>query len=114
MIGFVKMLPALMPTYTRSSNKPEMYSSEVRVEADIDARSITIVETRPPWREDFGLEWTRFPIARMRYVSKTWLCTLYWRDRNLKFHLYDRVRPTPYIEELLTEIDADPTAIFWG
>ena len=32
-----------------------------------------------------GREWTRFPIARLRYIkaNKTW--TLYWRDRNLRF-----------------------------
>jgi len=35
-------------------------------------------------------------------------------DRNLELHLYDLVDPTPNIEALLAEIDADPTAIFWG
>lgn len=39
---------------------------------------------------------------------------LVWRDRNLKFHRYDLLDPTPRIEELLAELDADPTAIFWG
>lgn len=39
---------------------------------------------------------------------------LYWRDRNLKFHLYDSVAPTPTIQVLLDEITADPTSIFWG
>ncbi len=61
-----------------------------------------------------GAEWTRFPIARLRYAKtdRTW--TLYWRDRNLRFYLYDRTGPTPDINDLLAEIDADPTAIFWG
>ena len=31
------------------------------------SRRLTIVECRPPWREDTGTEWTRFPIARLRY-----------------------------------------------
>jgi hypothetical protein len=39
---------------------------------------------------------------------------LYWRDRNLKFHEYDLVEPTPDIQDLLDEIDRDPTSIFWG
>jgi len=93
---------------------PEHAKHQVRVEVDVDERSITIVEVRAPWREDFGPEWTRFPIARMRYTEKTKLWTLYWRDRNLQFHVYNRVSPTPQIEELLAEINADPTAIFWG
>lgn len=39
---------------------------------------------------------------------------LYWRDRNLKFHRYDLIEPTANVTELLTEIDRDPTGIFWG
>jgi hypothetical protein len=40
--------------------------------------------------------------------------TLYWRDRNLRFHRYDQLPPSPSIGDLLTEIERDPTAIFWG
>lgn len=45
-------------------------------------------------------------------ANKTW--TLCWRDRNRRFHLYDQLAPSPNIEKLLTEIDRDPTCIFWG
>ena len=78
------------------------------------ARQLTIVECRPPWREDTGPEWTRFPIARLRYTQATRTWTLYWRDRNLRFHRYDQLDPSPHIDDLLTEIDRDPIAIFWG
>ena len=44
--------------------------------------------------------------------SRSW--ALYWRDRNLRFHVYDRVAPSSGVEELLQEIGRDPTAIFWG
>ena len=40
--------------------------------------------------------------------------SLYWSDRNLKFHEYDLVSPTPHVDELITEIERDPTSIFWG
>jgi len=72
------------------------------------------VECRPPWRADFGPEWTRFPIARLRYTKATRLWSLYWRDRNLKFHGYDRVPASVSVENLLAEVDRDPPAIFWG
>lgn len=55
---------------------------EMRVEMDVDARAITILECRPPWREDFGPEWTRQEIARMRYTKSTGVWTLYWPDRS--------------------------------
>jgi hypothetical protein len=93
---------------------PAHARDEVRVEADVASRHVTVVECRPPWREDLGSEWTRFPIARLRYTNTTKRWSLYWRDRHLRFHQYDFVQPTSDVEELLGEIDRDPTAIFWG
>lgn len=80
----------------------------------VQPRASTILECRPPWRKGVGPEWTRSPIARLRYteVRREW--EIYLWDRNLELHLYDLVDPTPNIEALLAEIDADPTAIFWG
>jgi hypothetical protein len=40
--------------------------------------------------------------------------SLYWRDRNLRFYVYELVSATVNIEELLAEVDRDPIAIFWG
>ncbi|MGH3917811.1 MAG: DUF3024 domain-containing protein [Pseudonocardiaceae bacterium] len=93
---------------------PERARHQVRVDRDVALRHLTIVECRAPWRQDDDNEWIRFPIARLRYtkVSKTW--ELYWRDRNLRFHTYNRIGPSANIDELLAEIDRDPTGIFWG
>ena len=86
----------------------------MRVECEVNRSYLTIVECRAPWRADVGSEWTRLPIARLRYAkgSKTW--TLYWRDRNLRFHRYDRIKPSENVSTLIDEIDRDPTRIFWG
>jgi hypothetical protein len=93
---------------------PEHARGQVHVECQVAPRHLTIVERRAPWREDFGPEWISVPIARLRYTvaDKSW--TLYWRDRNLHFHLYDLLPPSNRIDDLLTEIDRDPTCIFWG
>jgi hypothetical protein len=72
-----------------------------------------IVECRPPWREGTGPEWTRSPIARLRYTQATRTWSLYRRDRNLRFHLYNQLPPSPRVDDLLHEIDRDPTANFW-
>jgi hypothetical protein len=53
-------------------------------------------------------------VARLRYTKTHAEWSLYWRDRNAKFHVYDRVEPTPTVDRLLAEVDADPTSIFWG
>ena len=93
---------------------PGMPATKSASSARSPPRHLTIVERRAPWREDLGPEWTSFPIARLRYTAadKSW--TLYWRDRNLRFHLYDLLAPSNRVEDLLTEIDRDPTCIFWG
>lgn len=56
---------------------PEHARCQVRVECDVAARHLTIVERRAPWREDFGPEWTSVPIARLRYTAATKTWTLY-------------------------------------
>jgi hypothetical protein len=93
---------------------PEHARHQVRVECEVDRSYLTVVERRAPWRADFGPDWTRLPIARLRYTkaSKTW--TLYWQDRNLRFHRYDRSEPSVNVYVLIDEIDCDPTGIFWG
>lgn len=98
----------------RNDDLPEHARGQIVYDIDVDPRSVTILECRPPWREDFGPEWTRFPIARLRYTKARREWALYWRDRHLKFHLYDLVEPTASVEELLAEVDRDPTSIFWG
>ena len=93
---------------------PEHARHQVRVECEVAPRHLTIVERRAPWREEDGPEWTSCPIARMRYTKTDRVWTLYWRDRNLRFHLYDLQPPSRNVEDLLAEIDRDRTCIFWG
>ncbi len=98
----------------RNDRLPPRAVDQIRYELDVDTRSVTILERRPPWREDFGAEWTRHPVARLRYTKARQEWTLYSRDRNLKFHRYDIADPSPDVESLLAEVDADPTCIFSG
>ncbi len=93
---------------------PARLSDKIRIEVDVAGRSVTIVECRPPWTADLGPEWTRFPIARLRHVKAQGWWVLYWRDSNLRWHLYDLIDPSPHVDQLLAEIEADPTGIFWG
>jgi hypothetical protein len=49
----------------------------------------------------------------MRFDPETNLWSLYWADRNSRWHRYDDLDPGP-VDELLREIAEDPTCIFWG
>ena len=93
---------------------PERARYQVRVECEVAAGHLTVVERRSPWTEDVGPEWTSSPIARLRYTATDKRWTLYWRDRNQRFHRYDLLPPSNRVEDLLAELDRDPTCIFWG
>ena len=91
---------------------PQEFRSEMRVEVGVSGKSVTIFESRPPWDKQ-GTEWSRLPIGQLRYDPATARWTQFWTDRNSRWHPYDLVDPGT-VEELLGEIDQDPTSIFWG
>lgn len=93
---------------------PERARHQVRVECQPADRHLTIVERRVPWREDLGPQWTTRPIARLSYTAGTGTWTLFWRDRNGRFHRYEHLPPSGRVSDLLDELDRDPTRIFWG
>ena len=94
------------------AQSPDEYRNELRVECDIDARHVTIVEARPPW--DGAGDWIRVPIARLRYTASTAQWSLYWADRHSRFHEYTRRRPTRSLQTLLDLLDSSDDPIFWG
>ncbi len=93
---------------------PERARHQVRVECDVAPGYLTIVECRAPWTDDPTGEWSRSPIARLRYTTTSTTWSLYWRDRNQRFHRYEHLQPTTTIDDLITAIEHDPTGIFWG
>jgi hypothetical protein len=53
-------------------------------------------------------------IAQLRYDTAAGTWTLYWADRNRRWHRYDHLDPTPQLDDLLKEIDEDLLFMFWG
>ena len=98
----------------RNDRLPANAVGQIRYEFDVDDRAVTIMECRPPWRADFGPDWTRMPVARLRYTKTRRQWSILCRDSNLQFRAYDLIDPTPNVDTLLAHIDQDPTAIFWG
>lgn len=92
---------------------PEHVRDRVRLDADVRGHSITIMECRPLW-SDPDAEWTRMKIAQLRFNDSDLSWTLYWVDRNQRWHRYRDLDPSENISTLLDEIDEDPTCIFFG
>jgi hypothetical protein len=104
---FEKQLPKINPDMVRLSYK-------------FRGNNLTIFEERRSFKNPFDPnEWTPFPVAQMRYDPKEKHWTLYCCDRNEKWFMYIDADSTPDIEDLLKEIDEDPTdifsmGVFWG
>ena len=72
-------------------------------QADVGARYVDIVEVRPPWNGVGEHTHLRSPGCATRAATGRW--GIYWRDRNLKFHEYQRKPPTKNVQALLDYID---------
>lgn len=90
---------------------PARVRDRVRLEFSIEGHTVTLVEARVgPLRPS---RWSASPVARFRYrrTSNDWI--LLYSDRNGRWHEYEGGR-SPRFDDLLAEVDRDPTCIFWG
>lgn len=111
------MLPerdvAAIKAYCEQRNDPGT-SDQLRVEAQVEATTVTIVERRAPWSPDFGPEWSTVGVARLRYTATKRVWTLQSADGHGRWSRYDFIDSAPRVDVLLDEIERDPTGIFWG
>ena len=98
--------------FCEARTPPEL-RDRMRLEVDVRGNTATISDCRPVW-DGAALEWTRLPIAQLRYDPSAEQWTLYWADSNDRWHRYDDLEPTDDLDEVLAEIDDDPTSIFFG
>ncbi len=91
---------------------PPHLRNELRLEVETRGRSITIFEHRPPWRPDFGPDWSKREIAQIRYDPETLTFTLYWADRNGRWLEYPEIGPTGDVDLLLREIEDNRSGAF--
>lgn len=91
---------------------PAEIRDEVRLSFRIEGTSVVLFEERPA----FGhrSRWIELPVAKFRYFTRLKEWRLFWRDRHSRWHNYDEIAPSESFRELLLEVDADPTCIFWG
>lgn len=78
----------------------------------LDGPSIIYFESRPDWTG--GPEWVEHPIAKFRFTKRTGLWSLYCQLSDLKWHGYEPLPHAGSLAELVSEVEADPTCIFYG
>jgi len=85
---------------------------QIRLHHTIRGNAVTLFEIRPGF--DNSAVWVKTPIARFQFDAATGLWSLYWHDRNRLWRRYADLAATRNLELLITEVDRDPTSIFWG
>ena len=91
---------------------PEHAKSRLRLKYKIRVNSVTLFEERPDYI-DKNI-WIDIKVAQFRYNPADNRWTLYYPDRNNKWNEYYDLDPDPDFNELLQEVEEDPTCIFWG
>ncbi len=85
---------------------------EVRLTYGITGNQVTVTEGRSDPSLPQG--WTVDPIAQLRFNPDSTCWTIYFADRNSKWHRYEPAKPNRDFEQLVGVIDADLSGVFWG
>lgn len=75
--------------------------------------AVAVYERRPPW-DGRGREWTSHSVAKFNYDPKKQNWTLQWADRNSRWHNYEGYEGVRQFQDLVDEVNRDPTGIFFG
>jgi hypothetical protein len=91
---------------------PEHARHNVRLVFNISENIVTLILARPYFRNPS--KWAERSVAQIRFDSdmKTW--QLYFIDRKNNWRPYDLIQPRADFDDLLKELDRDPTGVFWG
>ena len=106
-----KQVEGILSKYCRERLSAYLHDN-LRLGFKFRGDSVTLYEERPA----FGKPELRVEtmVAQFRFKPQTKEWTLYWADRNSKWHEYDLIEPSRNFETLLKEVHEDSTGIFWG
>jgi DUF3024 family protein len=91
---------------------PPAVRTKVRVGYRIERNAVILYEERPAFRPPH--DWQEMVVAKFTYVGTQRRWRLYCQHRDLRWHIYQALPTASSFSDLLDEVDADPTGIFWG
>ena len=87
-------------------------NSKLRLGYRIDGYSVVLYESRPAFRAPH--EWHEHDVAKFRFVKSAEVWQLFCQFRDLKWRSYEPLPEAADLETLVSEVQRDPTGIFWG
>ena len=91
---------------------PPHVRDQLELRFRFEGNSVVLYERRPSLARSG--EWVEPEVAKFRFFVGRQEWVLYWQNRYLEWKRYDLIGPSRRFEDLLAEVNADPTAIFWG
>jgi hypothetical protein len=91
---------------------PPHVRGEIRLSFAFRGNTVTLIEERQRMLDPS--QWSRIAIAQLRFDPESGQWRQHFADRNNRWHPYSDREPSANIEDLIAEIDRDPTGIFWG
>ncbi len=91
---------------------PAKLKDKVRLGFRFRGNSVTLFEERPTFTRP--AIWVDIVVAQFRFDARSRLWTLYWADRNSRWFRYWDLDASKDFRDLLAEVEADPSGIFWG
>jgi len=98
--------------FVESLRPEESIRSELDIGYRITGQSFEIFEIRPRWKQPNITQ--EISVAKATYVKSKNIWKLYWKRADLKWHRYDSLSDTKYLQDILKEIGKDPFCCFWG
>jgi hypothetical protein len=95
-----------------SARLPDSVQDKVRMNALLKGSKLILMESRPVFMDPS--KWVDIPIAQFRYNSEYETWSLYWPDRNTRWHEDEDCRPSAKIDRLIRAVDEDVNCVYWG
>ncbi|MFO7814510.1 MAG: DUF3024 domain-containing protein [Halanaerobiales bacterium] len=91
---------------------PDRAKDQIELDYNIRGNYVTLIEKRRYYKNP--KEWIKQKIAQFRFTPEDNKWALYWWRHTGKWYKYKEVQPSNDLQDLVNEVDKDPTAIFWG
>lgn len=99
-------------SFVEARRPPEHLRGELDLGYRIEGQSVEIFEIRPQW--DDPSTKIEGSVAKATYVRSRDVWKIYWKRADLRWHGYHPNPEVETIDEVLTIVDADDHACFFG
>ena len=91
---------------------PDHLRTQVKVFYEVRGHEVKIIESRPTLTG--GHLWAESPIAKLKYDPTKMEWELFWSRASGKWVKYHDLKPARDLKSLISEIEADPSGVFYG